>query len=61
MTGRLTRIALPVLGLLAACGGGTVGDTTDPRSAATLEQEWFVDAAKMLGLDFVHFNGLNIE
>jgi len=47
----LVPIALSIVTLLAACGARS--EPPAPR------QDWFVDRAKEMGLDFVHVNGMS--
>jgi hypothetical protein len=61
MSVRLLMV-LPVIVLLAGCGG-TSGDANAPPlatgSGEDREREWFTDRAEDTGLDFEHFNGMS--
>ena len=59
-----TRIGTAALAasvvLLVACGRGSTSENTTPAATTNApEREWFVERAKEVGLDFVHFNGMS--
>src|SRR5689334_2114536 len=58
--------ALLVFSLLTGCRGGASSDppgsaTVGATGAAKPAEEWFVERAKEVGIDFTHFNGMSGE
>ena len=47
--------------LLVACGRGASPENAAPTAPDASGGEWFVERAKEVGLDFVHFNGMSGE
>ena len=58
---RETALALAAALILAACGRDASDPQAETRPAEAPAVEWFVERAAMVGLDFVHFNGMSGE